>query len=93
VEGQILASFGYGHCADVVLKHTDGSDVTGQDGTPVTGDRFLDAYTDPDRRQHTEDMLTGFQTMGSTDPDYAAAKAYIGTWLKAYFGEPNTGAA
>ena len=89
-EAQILTSFGYDHCADLVLTYPDGSPVIGQDGTAVTGGKFLDAYSDPRRRQHTEDMLAGFLSTDPTDPDYADAQAYIGAYLKTYFGDPNT---
>jgi hypothetical protein len=91
-EAPILTAFGYGHCLDMPLTQADGSPVVGHDGSAVTGGSFLDTYHDPKRRQHTQDMLDGFLGMGPDDPDYAAAQAYIGSYLRAYFGEPNLGA-
>ena len=92
-EAQILADFGYDHCLDMPLTLPDGSPVVGEDGSTVTGGRFLETYRDPERRQHTQDLLDGYLGMDAADPDYAGAREYISTYLKAYFGEPNPGTA
>jgi hypothetical protein len=54
----------------------------------ITGDRFLDVYRNPERRQHTKDMLDGFLITSHADPEYHDARNYIASYLSAYFGEP-----
>lgn len=68
----------YGHALDLPLG----------DGSFITGRSFLDAYSDPVKRQHTEDLLRGFVTMETTDPDYELTKAYLTGFLEPYFGPP-----
>lgn len=92
VEARILTDLGYARYLDAPVLRPDGSKAVGEDGRVVTGRNFLDAYRNPDRRLHTEDLLEGHLSLDSTDPDYEKSREYIESFLLAYFGETKTGA-
>ena len=78
VEELALDKLGYAHCLDVPLG----------EGTDIVGRNFLDMYSDPENRQHTEDTLVGLLETPTTDPEYPAMKAHVLRYLVPYFGPP-----
>jgi hypothetical protein len=78
LEAQVLVRLGYGHCLDMPLG----------EGSPLVGRQFLDTYSDPVKRQHTEDTLTAFIDTPESDPDFAELRDALMPYMQAYFGQP-----
>lgn len=78
IEERALVKLGYEHCLDTPLE----------EGVPIVGRRFLDAYGDSPIRQHTEDELYYFLDLSETDPDFARMQARLTRVIETYYGPP-----
>jgi len=78
IEAQVLMATSYAHCLDVAVPEYPN----------VLGRHFLDVYTDPAKRAHTETMLRGFVSLEPSDPRHAVWSEHIGRYMRAFFGEP-----
>lgn len=83
LEERVLTKLGYGE---------DQLDRTiSMRGRSAQGRNFLDIYSNPEKRQDTEDMLYGFDATVPGTPEYDAAKEAVMPWISAVFGpsDPN----
>ena len=88
IEARTLTALGYNH----VLGKPVPTPSPG--GPQVLAEHFLDVYPVASlHRQETADLLTEFQSMESTDPDYPAIRKHILRYVETWFGPlpPQTG--
>ena len=79
IEEQVLLRLGLEELLDKPVQ-------VGNQEVGATGANFLDAYpAGSSHREQTEDILTEFAAMSTSDPDYQQTKDYILSWLRASF--------
>lgn len=78
IEEWALVTLGYQEFLDTVVK-------TSEDGTPIFGKNFLDAYGNSPHRTDTENLLIGLKDMDPEEEDYKDVEDYIKTFLDTYF--------
>lgn len=80
-EARLLNELGLGQFLDTPIP---GFSTT--DGQPVLGRNFLDAYTKPEVRQHTEDTIAGYFDPETTVDERAELKDYFLPILTSWLG-------